>query len=59
MKLTPRYMIEEVATDIQRVINALPPADQVEPQDGKLVDNPRDRYISVNKTGLSNKDLRW
>ena len=47
MELNPRSMTEEVATDIQRAINALPPAHQVEPQDGELVDNPRDGYIRL------------
>ena len=40
-------MTEEVATDIQRTINALPSVHEVEPQDGELVDNPRDGYIRL------------
>ena len=40
-------MIEEGATDIRRAINALPPAHQMEPQDGELIDNPPDGYIRL------------
>lgn len=39
------------------MINALPPAHQVEQQDGELVDNAMD--TSAYKSGLLNKDLRW
>ena len=49
MEPNPRSITEEVAADIRRSINALPPAHQVEPQDGELVDN----------IGLLYKDLRW
>lgn len=45
MEPNARSITEELATDIQRAINALPSAHQVEPQDGKVVDNPRDGYI--------------
>lgn len=38
-------MTEKVVTDIQRTINALLLAHQVETQDGDLVDNPSDSYI--------------
>ena len=47
MEPNARSITEELATDIQRAINALPPAHQVEPQDGELVDNPRDGYIRL------------
>ncbi len=47
MEPNTRSITEELATDIQRAINALLPAHQVEPQDGELVDNPRDGYIRL------------
>ena len=47
MESNPLSMTEEVATDIRRAINALPPAHQVEPQDGELVENARDGYIHL------------
>ena len=47
MELNPGSMNEEVSIEIQRAINALPHAHQVEPQDGELVDNPRNRYIRL------------
>ena len=47
MEPNPCSMTDKVATDIQRTINALPPAHEVEPQDGEFVDNPRDGYIRL------------
>ncbi|MCJ1346320.1 hypothetical protein MMC31_004535 [Peltigera leucophlebia] len=47
MESNSRSITEEVAADIRRAINALPPAHQVEPQDGELVDNPRNGYIQL------------
>lgn len=47
MEPNARSITEELATDIQRAINALPPAYQVEPKDGELVDNPRNGYIRL------------
>lgn len=36
---------KELAIDIQKTINALPFAYQVELQDGKFIDNPHNSYI--------------
>lgn len=47
MESNPRSIAEEVAADIRKAINALPPTHQVGPQDGELVDNPRDEYICL------------
>ena len=38
---------KELAIDIQRAINTLFSAHQIEPQDGKLVDNLHNGYIQL------------
>ena len=47
MEPNARSITEELATDIQRAMNALLPTHQVEPQDGELIDNPCDGYIRL------------
>lgn len=36
-----------LAAEIQRAIEVLPASHRIEPQDGELVDNPRDGYICL------------
>ena len=55
MELNPRSMTKEVSTDIQKAINALPHAHQVEPQDGELVENPRNKYVRLQDWAFTQK----
>ncbi len=36
-----------LAAEVQRAIDVLPASHRIEPQDGELVDNPRDGYIRL------------
>lgn len=53
MEPNARSITEDLATDIQRAINALPPAHQVEPQDLTI----HAMVTSDYKIGFLHKDL--
>ncbi len=47
MESSSSSVTDALTAEIRRSINALPPAHQIAPTDGEIVDNPQDGYIRL------------